>query len=651
MIVSMKKLSLLIYHKEKESFLKSLQEMGIVHIVDNPEVDHPESVSEPYRKAVGVSRSCERAIDVLSKVKARIKTDADGEKAGKRSLHKAEEVLKTFAELESEKENLQQNLADVEKNMTQLQPWGDFNPEIIGELEKKGIDLRFFEIAPKKYGAIDFGEVHHAVVGQTKNLVRFLVFERGDRLELEEANEVNLPMKSLAKLAEEAASLENQGRAVDEEFGKLTATIDILTEYKTRNDNVAAFAAAGVNMVEQVDGKILSLTGWFPAEREKRVSDFLDGYRGYYKIDDPDEEDDVPVLLRNNRITRLFEPITKIYSLPSYRELDPTPFFAPFFALYFGLCLGDVGYGAMTCVIAAIFYFKGPKKYRNFGILGLILGGLTIMSGVLLNSFFGQAVFHLQGNREYFFKSDIGSGLSFLGSFVDSKQMTVFPAMGFAIVLGVVQVLLGIALQCINRIRQRGLVWGIHPASFFMMIVGTLFTIGFGESGFIGVTGIDISTYKLGALNIGSWLIVPPMEFGLFLIVLGLVLMFLFNNPDKKIFLRPLTGLWELYGFCTAIVGDILSYLRLFALGLASGLLGNAFNGIAFKFIENGIFPGIIATVALLVFAHTLNFGLAILGSFVHPLRLTFVEFYKNLDFEGGGKDYAPFLIEKNPMV
>ncbi|MBT4092138.1 MAG: V-type ATP synthase subunit I, partial [Deltaproteobacteria bacterium] len=106
-------------------------------------------------------------------------------------------------------------------------------------------------------------------------------------------------------------------------------------------------------------------------------------------------------------------------------------------------------------------------------------------------------------------------------------------------------------------------------------------------------------------------------------------------------------GLWELYGFATGIIGDILSYLRLFALGLASGLLGHAFNGIAFGFIENNIFPGIFATIALLIFAHTLNFGLAILGSFVHPLRLTFVEFYKNLDFEGGGKNYAPFLKEK----
>jgi V/A-type H+-transporting ATPase subunit I len=239
--------------------------------------------------------------------------------------------------------------------------------------------------------------------------------------------------------------------------------------------------------------------------------------------------------------------------------------------------------------------------------------------------------------------------LSFLGSYINLDNLTVFPAMGFAIFLGVVQVLLGIFLQCINRIRQHGFTWGIHPASFFIIICGILFTISSGNksSGFKGITGIDISTYRLAGLDIGSWLAVPPQGFGLFLIVTGLILMFLFNNPDKNIFLRPLMGLWELYGFVTGIVGDILSYLRLFALGLASGLLGNAFNGIAFGFIEKGIFPGIIGTIVLLIFAHALNFGLAILGSFVHPLRLTFVEFYKNLDFEGGGRGYAPFAREK----
>ena len=127
----------------------------------------------------------------------------------------------------------------------------------------------------------------------------------------------------------------------------------------------------------------------------------------------------------------------------------------------------------------------------------------------------------------------------------------------------------------------------------------------------------------------------------------------MFNNPDKNFFLRPLTGLWEFYQFVTGFLGDFLSYIRLFALGLASGLLGNAFNQIAFMILPgypestDYLSPLMAVSVIILLVGHTLNLGLSLLGSFVHPLRLTFVEFYKNLDFKGGGVAYQPFLLKQ----
>ena len=645
MIVKMSKLSVLIYHKEKESFLKSLQELGIIDIAENPDVDSPEALSETYRQASALSRSCDRVIQILSRVKAQNKLDLTPVRTGDISS-----VLKQFDKLEIEKENLNQQLGDREKEIKILTPWGDFNPEIINQLANKSVNSRFFESVPKKFNSLEFGDFYHAVISSDNSKVRFLVFERDQRFETDLAEEVLLPIKSLNSLQAEADRLKQEIDKLDQEIEQMTAYLDVLIDFKTSNDNVAAYAEAEVTMAQEADGRVYSMTGWFPAEREKIIASFLDNYTCYYSIESPQLEDRVPILLKNNRFTRLFEPITKIYALPSYWELDPTPFFAPFFALYFGLCLGDLGYGVVTFALALVGYMVVPKEFRNFAVIGMILGGLTMLAGIALNSFFGQPIFYLQGNTEYFIKIEAGSTLSFLGSFVNAKSLTEFPAMGFAVVLGIIQVLLGIVLQCVNRVRQNGIIWGIHPASFFMIIVGLLFTIGHGDgsSGFKGITGIDISTYQIGAIKIGSWLNIPGQSFGIFLAVAGLALMFLFNNPDKRILFRPLFGLWELYGFATNIVGDILSYLRLFALGLASGLLGFAFNGIAMKFIANGLFPGIFATIALLLFAHALNFGLALLGSFVHPLRLTFVEFYKWLDFEGQGHSYAPFAVEKN---
>ncbi|MBT7891344.1 MAG: hypothetical protein HN580_20165 [Deltaproteobacteria bacterium] len=649
MIVPMKKLSVLLYHKEKQDFLKSLQEIGIIHIVENTEVEQPEAASETYQRANNISKTCARMVQILSKIAKEKDLALSQEKPATAVERNVFNILREFEAAEEKKEALQQNLSEIRKDINQLQPWGEFDPEVIGFIQKKGIKLRFFESTEKKFKQLKMDDFFYEIIHRDKSKVRFLVLEKERPFEADGANEVNLPLKSLQNLHQESERLEEERADIDKIFEKLAAHIDTLNECRVDNSNIATFATADLNMVNEIEDKVFSLTGWFPARREKAVNDFLDNYLCYYRIDIPEVNENVPILLKNNRFARLFEPITRIYSLPAYRELDPTPFFAPFFLVYFGLCLGDLGYGAITVFIATIAFFKGPKQYRNLYVIGLLLGGMTIVSGIALNSFFGQSIFYLKGNKEYFFRTESGEMMSFLGSFINAKKMTEFPAMGFAIFLGVVQVLLGIVLQCVNRIRQNGFVWGIHPASFFIIICGILFSIGIGSSntGFKGITGIDISTYKLGAFQIGSWLTIPPQEFGLFLIVFGLVLMFLFNNPDKSIFIRPLFGLWELYGFATGIIGDILSYLRLFALGLASGLLGHAFNGIAFGFIENNIFPGIFATIALLIFAHTLNFGLAILGSFVHPLRLTFVEFYKNLDFEGGGKNYAPFLKEK----
>jgi V/A-type H+-transporting ATPase subunit I len=222
----------------------------------------------------------------------------------------------------------------------------------------------------------------------------------------------------------------------------------------------------------------------------------------------------------------------------------------------------------------------------------------------------------------------------------------IFPAMGFSIMLGIIQVILGIAIQATNKIRQQGAAWGLLPISYILIILGLLNVGAYGDV-------LKLGSTQIGPLPVGSLLKTLPPFLGKIFIFGGLAVMFIFNSPDKKIFFRPLLGLWELYQFASELMGNVLSYLRLFALGLASGLLGNAFNQIAFMFVTdaqgnlNFASIGIIGTVFVLVFGHTLNLGLGALGSFVHPLRLTFVEFYKCVQFKGGGKAYSPFAIKR----
>ena len=213
--------------------------------------------------------------------------------------------------------------------------------------------------------------------------------------------------------------------------------------------------------------------------------------------------------------------------------------------------------------------------------------------------------------------------------------------MTFALYIGIMQILLGMIIRAVNRIRNNGILFGIEPLSNILMVGA--FTIFLAQVDFM-----DMGTFSFWAFPVGKLLCSVPAAVTKVLAVAGLVLLLLFNDPRKKIPARVGFGLWAFYNFLSGVVSNGLSYLRLFALGLAGGLLGAAFNEIAFMLItdENGDvhYASVmtIVTVLILIASHTLNLGLSALGAFVHSLRLTFVEFYGNVNFKGGGKVYSP---------
>ena len=247
---------------------------------------------------------------------------------------------------------------------------------------------------------------------------------------------------------------------------------------------------------------------------------------------------------------------------------------------------------------------------------------MTVIGGLFLNTFFGMKI----------------DGLPSLSPAIRSMLLfrSIDDAMAFSIMLGVIQILLGFIMQTVNKARQDGFQAALQPVGTLMLIVGTaIWAVGrMGES------------FAVGPMAIGAWIarIGDTARIGLGTGAVGVLLILLFNNPHKKFWIRPLMGLWEMYGIVSGVPGDILSYIRLFALSLAGGLLGGAINLIATMI--RGDSPGIFAwffMLLVLVGGHFINFALAALGAFVHPLRLTFVEFYKSVGFAGGGRPYAPY--------
>ncbi|MBD3392284.1 MAG: hypothetical protein GF418_09470 [Chitinivibrionales bacterium] len=629
MIVPMKKLTVLLYHRQKEELLQALGDAGVVHVV--------EKVAEPAGELAELAEKSRRIERVAGALKRRMQ-------AGKLSPEQQQAdaidaLLDAFEKLESRRDALEQDIAALRKDAAVLSPWGDFDPQSFARLAEAGIRIRFFEAARKAFDALDKDAHRVEVVAGKGPRVLFVVVQREGEERFDKAEEVVLPGKSLSAIQQEIDEKEEEAREAGRSLDELCAYADAIGEQAGKLRVRESFETARQSMEDAVDGRVAVLEGWVPDHAQKDAASFLDGFAAWYEFAPPSPDDDVPVCLRNKTGLDLFEPVTKIFSLPSYFELDPTPFFAPFFALFFGLCLSDAGYGLILTVLGMVAMRFVSKTTRPLMLLLTVLGLATVAGGVMLNTFFGQAIFAAPGFENALFEN--GDPAALLRPAETPSGSMYFPAIPLSVYLGVIQIIIGMLMKAYNRSKMAGVVYALHPIAEVIMVAGVTLLLA-------RINFLEMGAFTFGAIPVGPALMGLPAAAAWILMAAGCALMFVFNNPDKSPAARFGLGFWELYQFGTGLMADGLSYLRLFALGLGTGLLGSAFNQIAFMLIttedgtRNYFSPLILGTIVILIGGHGINLALSGLGSFVHPLRLTFVEFYKNLDFKGGAKPYQP---------
>jgi V/A-type H+-transporting ATPase subunit I len=309
----------------------------------------------------------------------------------------------------------------------------------------------------------------------------------------------------------------------------------------------------------------------------------------------PAADEKPPILLKNNRFTRLFEPIGALFALPQYSELDLTVFFAPFFLLFFGLCLGDLGYGLIIVIATTYFKTKIKDERRNYLTLAQWLGLSTIIAGTFSGTLFGLEMARLE-----FFEN-------YKALFLDYDKL-----FNLALGIGLVQILFGIG---VNAYKQ----WIFLGPRFAMSKIGWMLLL---------IALVDVYLLELA----------PAITKMLLWAALALII--IFGAPEKGWIKSIAIGVTDLYSI-TGVFGDLLSYIRLFALGVSSAILGIVVNSIALS--AKGVpYLGYFFFLLILVIGHTANLMLSSLSAFVHPMRLTFVEFYKNSGFLGGGKPFVP---------
>ena len=625
MIAQMKKLQILLPASDRDRFLDGLAEVGVVHVEER-------MVEETSPDLEAIAAKLRQFSSVHSVLKPLY--NSSPKTAAAETITDATAVVTEYTRIDQKRSQLQQTVSQIDKDIQQLRPWGDFDPELLKHLSDTGVKITFHEMPVKQFRELPLNELPHGIIS-SGTTVRFVVFhyheEPSSTLET-----VTVPLKSLAKLMKERERLIADSNAGDVALTEIAAGYPLLEDAVSQLQAKKRLAQARLSLEEGAGGALCACTGWIPKEHEKRTRAFLDSTIVWYEINSPAPDETPPVKLENGAFSAKFEPITRMFALPDYHEIDPTPFFAPFFTFFYGMCLGDVGYGALVFFAALVAMLKSTGTMKNIFILGMLLGGATIMNGFFLNSFFGAPLFNTPGTNGL---AGGGGFIPFLGSRI-SEGKTVFPAMTFAVYIGVVQMLLGMLLQTINRFRARGFAHAVQPFCYLPLTVAAVIAL-------CKVNFLDMGTYMINSIPVGPAIAAVPNKVLFGLLGFGGIPFIFLNSPTKAVWLRPLIFLWEFYNFVNSIVSYGLSYLRLFALGLAGGLLGNAFNQIALMLVTDSqgqivISPLIIFTILIMIAGHALNFALSALGAYVHTVRLTFVEFYGALSFAGGGKPYSP---------
>lgn len=599
MITPMKKYSFLVYHKEYDKFLNDLREVGVLHVIEK---ESGELEDENLREQYDLINQYNKAIKFLSSRESEDKKDSGTATDGLK-------ILKEIQNIQSEIEVNTQHLATVKKEISTIRPWGNFSFENINKLKEHSFHVRFFICPGKKFNSgwkakFNIEEINH-LGGQTY----FILVQEGDETIEIDAEEIKLPDRQLSVLLKRQKEIEDV-LLKSEELFDLYATkyIPLLASSRDKLQEEFNFDKVIFNTDKQAEEKLMLLEGWVPEDREEEINTFLDNSGVYYITALPGTEDKTPIKLRNSKYSRLFEPISKLYSLPDYKELDLTPFFAPFFMMFFGFCLGDAGYGLLFIVIASIIKPRAKSNLKPIITLVQILGGTTILFGLLSGTIFGIDLI----------KADIPLLYNIKNIFLKPEEMFYF-----ALVLGGIQIIFGMIVKILNTTKQFGFKYALSTLGWIIIIISSVLYSMIKGNSEIESAGIKYIYF--------------------FIVAFSLVMIIFMNNPEKGILGNIGKGLGDIYFTVTGIFGDLLSYIRLFALGISSAILGYVFNYLALEMSGETIIVSQIIFLLILIVGHSLNIFMACLGAFVHPLRLTFVEFYKNAGFIGGGKEYRPF--------
>ena len=594
MVTEMTKYNFVLLSGDADDFLRTLQKVGVVDITRSQV-----SVGEESEAVSARIEQLQKALEVLKQISATTASAAKTDDA-------AADIINTAAE----RERIAQQLAAVEAEIADLAPWGDYKPEDIQRLEAAGLKLHFYKVARKAFSEEWSEQYALTTIASDDNFVYFVTVSDTDEYNFP-AKELPKPERPIGAAQVEAEKLRQSIAACDARLGGLKSLEPTvrqeLDECRIRLDRQLANASAE----KAADDYLSVFEGFAPKENESALLQLLDSSNVCYFTEAAQEADNPPIKLKNNRFVSMFEILTDMYGRPKYSEFDPTVWISIFFMLFFAFCMGDAGYGLILALLG--FGLKG--KLPKIAPLVVTLGVATTVIGLLVHTFFSTDMLAWQCLPDAVKRLMLPSQIAgYDGTMI------------MAIAVGVVHLCLAMIIKTWQATKHSGLnslgTWG-----WTLLIVGGVVVGGMALAGAIDAAVTKVIIIVLGVVS-----------------ALGI---FFLNDLHRNPLANFGVGLWNTYNTATGLLGDVLSYLRLYALGLAGAKLGEAFNAIGTQALGDGG-AGWIFFILIVIVGHTLNLAMCVLGAFVHPLRLNFLEFFKNSGYEGTGRRYNPLTENVN---
>ena len=635
MIVPMKKVSLIIRADKKAETLKKLRKLGIVHI------EITEGSGERLTTLQEQIALLESAIFTIGK-----KKNAEQKEVG---AEKALSVAAQVAALDEEKKQCQAERITLNSELDRLKIWGDIDPSGIRDLESKGLEISFYEMPRSEYESLA-DSVKTVRLDATKSTVRFMLVKSNSEDDEKIVSSLNVYRLALPKISTDGmkqriAELNDRVDAIDEQIASQVCYVESIKRATKTIEKEIEFETYATGMADEEilpESKqsisVAYFKGYIEAENLDRLKQTATSNSWGLLVDDPCEEDNVPTKLKNNKFVSLIYPLTDFLgTVPGYFEYDISGWFLAFILIFFGIIFGDGGYGLLICTIAAIPIIKSliAKKQISPTILLVGLFGLsTILWGTLTCTWFGlspeQLPEWLKSLSIPVISNVYADKLWSLPWTPEGVGLTTAQNLQiFCFTLALIQLTVA---HIKGAVRNKGSIKMLGDIGSILQLLGIYYLV-------LSLV-VNAEVFSFG-LVIGS---VPVGTVAIALIGIGFVLSFVFSNYEGSIIKSILSSFTNIVSVLLGVVNvfsDIVSYIRLWAVGLAGAAISATVNELAGPLLGNFMF--MILAIILLVFGHGLNMILNILSVIVHGIRLNTLEFSSHLDMSWSGHKFKPF--------